>query len=106
MLKFINKSLEQMINTLIDITACLRFGVSLMAIDIVKRHCFYLSRIEIMLSTLKTAYLIRAAKVRRRRYCLAKDPECMTIKKVFLAVNYAKSRKISNNDLAIELRLR
>lgn len=106
MLKFINKSLEQTINTLIDITACLRFGVSLMAIDIVKRHCFYLSRIKIMISTLKTAYLIRAAKVLRRRYCLAKDPECMTVKKVFLAVNYAKSRKISNNDLAIESRLR
>ncbi len=59
-----------------------------------------------MLSTLKTAYLTRAAKGRRRRYCLAKDPECMIIEKAFLAVNHAKSRIISINDLAIECRLR
>jgi Rrf2 family iron-sulfur cluster assembly transcriptional regulator len=103
MLKYINKSLEQTINTLIDITAYSRFGVPVRAIDIAKRQHLSLSRIEILLSALKSAYLIRAAKGRRGGYFLAKDPECMTIQDVFMAVNHTRSRKISMNDLANEL---
>jgi Rrf2 family iron-sulfur cluster assembly transcriptional regulator len=44
MLKCINKSLEQTINTLIDITAYSRFGVPVRAIDIAKRQQLSLSR--------------------------------------------------------------
>lgn len=102
-LKYINKSLEQTINTLIDITAYSRFGVPVRAIDIAKRQHLSLSRTEILLSTLKSAYLIRAAKGRRGGYYLAKDPQCMTIKDVFLAVNHSRSRKVSINDLAKEM---
>jgi Rrf2 family iron-sulfur cluster assembly transcriptional regulator len=103
MLKYINKSLEQTINTLIDITAYSRFGVPVRAIDVAKRQHLSLSRMEILLSTLKSAYLIRAAKGRRGGYFLAKDPESMTIEDVFLAVNHSRSRKISMNDLAKEM---
>jgi Rrf2 family iron-sulfur cluster assembly transcriptional regulator len=102
-LKYINKSLEQTINTLIDITAYSRFGVPVRAIDIAKRQHLSLSRTEILLSTLKSAYLIRATKGRRGGYFLAKDPESMTIKDIFLAVNQTRSRKISINDLANEM---
>lgn len=62
MLKSINKSTEQTINTLIDITAYSWFDVSLKAINSAKRQHLSLSRIEILLSTLKSAYLTRAAK--------------------------------------------
>ncbi|MBU3624515.1 Rrf2 family transcriptional regulator [Polynucleobacter sp. AP-Latsch-80-C2] len=62
MLKYINRSLEQTINTLIDITAYSRFGVPVRAIDIAKRQHLSLSRMEIVLSALKSAYLIQAAK--------------------------------------------
>lgn len=103
MLKYINRSLEQTINTLIDIAAYSRFGVAVRAIDIAKRQHLSLSRTEILLSTLKSAYLIRAAKGRRGGYFLAKDPQSMTIKDVFLAVNHSRSRKISMNDLAQEM---
>jgi Rrf2 family iron-sulfur cluster assembly transcriptional regulator len=103
LLKYINKSLEQTINTLIDITAYSRFGVPVRAIDVAKRQHLSLSRTEILLSTLKSAYLIRAAKGRRGGYFLAKDPESVTIKDVFLAVNHTRSRKISMNDLAEEM---
>jgi len=103
MLKYINKSLEQTINTLIDITAYSRFGVPVRAIDIAKRQQLSLSRTEILLSTLKSAYLIRAAKGRRGGYFLAKDPQSMTMNDVFLAVNHTRSRKISINDLAKEM---
>jgi Rrf2 family iron-sulfur cluster assembly transcriptional regulator len=56
-----------------------------------------------LLSTLKSAYLIRAAKGRRGGYFLAKDPQSMTMNDVFLAVNHTRSRKISINDLAKEM---
>ena len=103
MLKYINRSLEQTINTLIDITAYSRFGVPVRAIDIAKRQHLSLSRIEILLSALKSAYLIRAAKGRRGGYYLAKDPQSMTIKDVFLAVNHYRSRKVIFSDLAKEM---
>ena len=103
MLKYINRSLEQTINTLIDITAYSRFGVPVRAIDIAKRQHLSLSRIEILLSTLKSAYLIRAAKGRRGGYFLAKDPQSMTMNDVFRAVNHSRARKISMNDLAKEM---
>jgi Rrf2 family iron-sulfur cluster assembly transcriptional regulator len=103
MLKYINKSLEQTINTLIDITAYSRFGVPVRAIDIAKRQHLSLSRTEILLSTLRSACLIRAAKGRRGGYFLAKDPKSMTIRDVFSAVNHTRSRKISMNDLAKEM---
>lgn len=103
MLKYINRSLEQTINTLIDITAYSRYGVPVRAIDIAKRQHLSLSRIEILLSALKSAYLIRAAKGRRGGYYLAKDPQSMTIKDVFLAVNHCRSRKVIFSDLAKEM---
>lgn len=103
MLKYINKSFEQTINTLIDITAYSRFGVPVRAIDIAKRQHLSLSRTEILLSTLRSACLIRAAKGRRGGYFLAKDPQSMTIRDVFSAVNHTRSRKISMNDLAKEM---
>lgn len=103
MLKYINRSLEQTINTLIDITAYSRFGVPVRAIDIAKRQHLSLSRIEVLLSALKSAYLIRAAKGRRGGYYLAKDPQSMTIKDVFLAVNHYRSRKVIFSDLAKEM---
>jgi len=102
-LKYINKSLEQTINTLIDITAYSRFGVPVRAIDIARRQHLSLSRTVILLSTLKSAYLIRATKGRRGGYFLAKDPESMTIKDIFIAVNHTRSRKISIHDLANEM---
>jgi Rrf2 family transcriptional regulator, iron-sulfur cluster assembly transcription factor len=103
MLKSINKSLAQTINTLIDITAYSRFGVPVRAIDVAKRQHLSLSRTEILLSTLKSAFLIRAAKGRRGGYFLAKDPESVTIDDVFIAVNHTRSRKISIHDLAKEM---
>jgi Rrf2 family iron-sulfur cluster assembly transcriptional regulator len=103
MLQYINKSLEQTINTLIDITAYSRFGVPVRAIDVARRQHLSLSRTEILLSTLRSACLIRAAKGRRGGYFLAKDSQSMTIKDVFSAVNHTRSRKISMNDLAQEM---
>ena len=103
MLKYINKSLEQTINTLIDIVAYSRFGVPVKAIDIAKRQHLSLSRTEILLSTLRSACLIRSAKGRRGGYFLAKDPQSMTIQDVFFAVNHTRSRKIYMNDLAKEM---
>ncbi|MBT8589488.1 Rrf2 family transcriptional regulator [Polynucleobacter paneuropaeus] len=103
MLKYINRSLEQTINTLIDITAYSRFGVPVRAIDIAKRQHLSLSRMEIVLSALKSAYLIRAAKGRRGGYYLAKDPQSMTMKDVFLAVNHFRSRKVVIADFAKEI---
>jgi Rrf2 family iron-sulfur cluster assembly transcriptional regulator len=102
MLKYINRSLEPTINTLIDITAYSRFGVPVRAIDIAKRQHLSLSRMEIVLSALKSAYLIRAAKGRRGGYYLAKDPQSMTMKDVFLAVNHSRSRKVVIADFAKE----
>ena len=103
MLKCINKSLEQMINTLIYITANSKFGVPVRAMDIAKRQHLSLIRTEILLPTLKSAFSIRATKERRGGYFLAKNPESMTIKDVFLTVNHTRSRKISINDLANEM---
>jgi Rrf2 family iron-sulfur cluster assembly transcriptional regulator len=103
MLKYINRSLEQTINTLIDITAYSRFGVPVRAIDIAKRQHLSLSRMEIVLSALKSAYLIRAAKGPRGGYYLAKDPQSMTMKDVFLAVNHFRSRKAVIADFAKEI---
>lgn len=103
MMEYINRSLEQTINTLIDITAYSRFGVPVRAIDIAKRQHLSLSRMEIVLSALKSAYLIRAAKGRRGGYYLAKDPQNMSIKDAFLAVNHFRSRKVVITDLAKEI---
>ena len=83
MLKYINRSLAQTINTLIDITAYSRFGEPVRAVDIANRQHLSLSWIEILLSILKSACLIQAAKDRRGGYFLAKDPQSMTIKDVF-----------------------
>lgn len=102
-MKYINRSLEHTINTLIDITAYSRFGVPVRAIDIAKRQKLSLSRMEILLSALKSAYLIRAAKGRRGGYYLAKDPQSMTMKDVFLAVNHFRSRKVDITDFAKEI---
>ena len=103
MLKTINKSIEQTINTLIDTTAYSRFGVPVRAIDIAKRQHLSLSRTEILLSALISAFLIRAAKGRKGGYYVSKDPESMTIKDVFLAVNHNRARKISIESVAKEI---
>jgi len=102
-LKSINKSIEQTINTLIDITTYSRSGVPVRAIDIAKRQHLSLSRIEILLITLKSAYLIRSAKGCKGGYYISKDPHSMTMKDVFLAVNYNRARKILIDGFAKEI---
>lgn len=103
MLKSINKSIEQSINTLIDIITYSRFGVPVRAIDIAKRQHLSLSRTEILLSTLRSAFLIRAAKGRKGGYYVSKDPDSMTIKDIFLAVNHNRARKISIEGVTKEI---
>lgn len=103
MLRYINIALEQTINTLIDITAYSKFGVPVRAVDIARRQHLSLSRMEITLSALKSAYLIRSTKGRRGGYYLAKDPQSMTIKDVFLAVNHFRSRKVIITDFTKEI---
>jgi Rrf2 family transcriptional regulator, iron-sulfur cluster assembly transcription factor len=89
MLKSINKLIEITINTLIDNTAYSRFGVPVRAIGIAKEQYLSLSRMEALLSTLKSVYLMRATKGRGRGD--------------LLAVNHTGPRKISMNNLATEM---
>jgi Rrf2 family iron-sulfur cluster assembly transcriptional regulator len=96
----INKSLEQTINTLIDIIAHTKYGAPVKAVDISKRLNIGFARIQLLLSTLKSAALVQAIKGRDGGYLLAKEPHDITITDIFSAVNETRSRKIFVKDLA------
>jgi Rrf2 family protein len=96
----INKSLEQTINTLVDIIAHTKYGAPVKAVDISKRLNIGFARIQLLLSTLKSAALVQAIKGRDGGYLLAKEPHDITITDIFSAVNETRSRKIFVKDLA------
>ncbi|MFM2029413.1 MAG: hypothetical protein RL517_604 [Pseudomonadota bacterium] len=91
------------LNTLVDIASHSSNGQPVPVPALAKRQHLSISRIELLLSALRAAGIVKGTKGRNGGYVLTKDPQVLTIKDIVLAMNHIKKRKVEVADIAKEL---
>lgn len=91
------------LNALVDIACNSSNGNPVPVPELAKRQKLSISRIELLLSALRRAGIVKGAKGRRGGYLLNQDPQELLIKDIVLAMNHIKKRKVEVSDLAKEL---
>ncbi len=99
----INIATKAALNTLVDIASLSSNGQPVPVPELAKRQCLSISRIELLLSALRAADIVKGTKGRNGGYVLTKDPQILTIKDIVLAMNHIKKRKVEVADIAKEL---
>jgi Rrf2 family iron-sulfur cluster assembly transcriptional regulator len=99
----INTAVKAALNTLVDIASHSNSVQPVTALELAQRQNLSISRIELLLSALRAAGIVKGTKGRRGGYTLLQDPRMVTIKDVVLAMNYIKKRKVEACDIASEL---
>ncbi len=91
------------LNTLVDIACHSAGGQPVPVPELAKRQHLSISRIELLLSALRAAGIVKGTKGRNGGYLLMKDPQSLMIKDIVLAMNHIKKRKVEVSDLAKDL---
>ncbi|MBU3620637.1 Rrf2 family transcriptional regulator [Polynucleobacter sp. CS-Odin-A6] len=99
----INTAVKAALNTLVDIASHSSGAQPVTGLELAQRQNLSISRIELLLSALRAAGIVKGTKGRRGGYTLLQDPRMVTIKDVVLAMNYIKKRKVEACDIASEL---
>ena len=99
----INTAVKAALNTLVDIASHANSVQPVTGLELAQRQNLSISRIELLLSALRAAGIVKGTKGRRGGYTLLQDPRMVTIKDVVLAMNYIKKRKVEACDIASEL---
>jgi Rrf2 family iron-sulfur cluster assembly transcriptional regulator len=99
----INTAVKAALNTLVDIASHSNGVQPVTGLELAQRQNLSISRIELLLSALRAAGIVKGTKGRRGGYTLLQDPRMVTIKDVVLAMNYIKKRKVEACDIASEL---
>lgn len=99
----INTAVKAALNTLVDIASHSSSVQPVTGLELAQRQNLSISRIELLLSALRAAGIVKGTKGRRGGYVLLQDPRMVTIKDVVLAMNYIKKRKVEACDIASEL---
>ena len=99
----INTAVKAALNTLVDIASHSSSIQPVTGLELAQRQKLSISRIELLLSALRAAGIVKGTKGRNGGYTLLQDPRIVTIKDVVLAMNYIKKRKVEACDIASEL---
>ncbi|MBU3575227.1 Rrf2 family transcriptional regulator [Polynucleobacter sp. UK-Mo-2m-Kol15] len=99
----VNTAVKAALNTLVDIASHSNSIQPVTGLELAQRQKLSLSRIELLLSALRAAGIVKGTKGRNGGYTLLQDPRMITIKDVVLAMNYIKKRKVEACDIAHEL---
>jgi len=99
----VNTAVKAALNTLVDIASHTNNIQPVTGLELAQRQNLSISRIELLLSALRAAGIVKGTKGRRGGYTLLQDPRMVTIKDVVLAMNYIKKRKVEACDIASEL---
>ena len=91
------------LSTLVDIVNHSSNGQPVPVPELAKRQRLSISRIELLLSALRAAGIVKGTKGRNGGYVLIQDPQVLTIKDVVLAMNHIKKRKVEVSDIAKDL---
>ena len=99
----VNTAVKAALNTLVDIASHANDTQPVTGLELAQRQKLSVSRIELLLSALRAAGIVKGTKGRNGGYTLLQDPRMVTIKDVVLAMNYIKKRKVEACDIASEL---
>lgn len=99
----VNTAVRAALNTLVDIASHSSSVHPVTGLELAQRQKLSISRIELLLSALRAAGIVKGTKGRNGGYTLLQDPRMVTIKDVVLAMNYIKKRKVEACDVASEL---
>lgn len=99
----VNTAVRAALNTLVDIASHSDGIQPVTGLELAQRQKLSVSRIELLLSALRAAGIVKGTKGRNGGYTLLQDPRMVTIKDVVLAMNYIKKRKVEACDIASEL---
>ncbi|MDO8713435.1 MAG: Rrf2 family transcriptional regulator [Polynucleobacter sp.] len=99
----INTAVKAALNALVDIASHSSSIQPVTGLELAQRQKLSISRIELLLSALRAAGIVKGTKGRNGGYTLLQDPKIVTIKDVVLAMNYIKKRKVEACDIASEL---
>jgi Rrf2 family iron-sulfur cluster assembly transcriptional regulator len=99
----VNTAVRAALNTLVDIASHSSSVHPVTGLELAQRQKLSISRIELLLSALRAAGIVKGTKGRNGGYTLLQDPRTVTIKDVVLAMNYIKKRKVEACDIASEL---
>jgi Rrf2 family iron-sulfur cluster assembly transcriptional regulator len=99
----VNTAVKAALNTLVDIASHSNGAQPVTGLELAQRQKLSVSRIELLLSALRAAGIVKGTKGRNGGYTLLQDPRMVTIKDVVLAMNYIKKRKVEACDIASEL---
>lgn len=99
----VNTAVKSALNTLVDIASNSNSTQPITGLELAQRQKLSISRIELLLSALRAAGIVKGTKGRNGGYTLLQDPRMVTIKDVVLAMNYIKKRKVEACDIASEL---
>jgi Rrf2 family iron-sulfur cluster assembly transcriptional regulator len=99
----VNTAVKAALNTLVDIASHSNSIQPVTGLELAQRQKLSVSRIELLLSALRAAGIVKGTKGRNGGYTLLQDPRMITVKDVVLAMNYIKKRKVEACDIASEL---
>jgi Rrf2 family iron-sulfur cluster assembly transcriptional regulator len=99
----VNTAVKAALNTLVDIASNSTSVHPVTGLELAQRQKLSISRIELLISALRAAGIVKGTKGRNGGYTLLQDPRMVTIKDVVLAMNYIKKRKVEACDIASEL---
>ncbi len=91
------------LNALVDIAYHSARGQPVPVPELARRQNLSVSRIELLLSALRAAGIVKGTKGRNGGYLLLQDPQVLMIKDIVLAMNHIKKRKIEVSELAKDL---
>ena len=98
----VNTAVKAALNALVDIASNSNSIQPITGLELAQRQKLSISRIELLLSALRAAGIVKGTKGRNGGYTLLQDPRMVTIKDVVLAMNI-KKRKVEACDIASEL---
>lgn len=98
----VNTAVKAALNTLVDIASHSNGIQPVTGLELAQRQKLSVSRVELVISALRAAGIVKGTKGRNGGYTLLQDPRMVTIKDVVLAMNYIKKRKVEACDIASE----